>query len=133
MALTVLQNGNLVSGSQQGTIKIWNPTSGVLIPNGHTGRITALTVLPNGNLVSGSDDKTIKIWNPTTGALIQTLFGHLSIVYALTVLQNGNLVSALDDSTIKIWGIDDEGTLNVYLFIGLLLFFEQLAYKNLKK
>ena len=30
-ALTVLQNGNLVSGSEDNSIKIWNQTSGTLI------------------------------------------------------------------------------------------------------
>ena len=63
-ALTVLQNGNLVSGSSDNTIKIWNPTTGALIQTltGHTDWIWALTVLQNGNLVSGSLDNTIKIW-----------------------------------------------------------------------
>ena len=63
-ALTVLQNGNLVSGSVDRTIKIWNPTTGALIQTltGHTYYVVALTVLQNGNLVSGSGDNTIKIW-----------------------------------------------------------------------
>jgi len=63
-ALTVLQNGILVSGSLDNTIKIWNPTTGALIQTltGHTNPVKALTVLQNGNLVSGSEDYTIKIW-----------------------------------------------------------------------
>ena len=63
-ALTVLQNGNLVSGSADSTIKIWNPTTGALIQTlaGHPAPVLALTVRQNGNLVSGSIDNTIKIW-----------------------------------------------------------------------
>ena len=39
--LTVLQDGNLVSGSSDNTIKIWNPTSGELIQTltGHTDEV----------------------------------------------------------------------------------------------
>jgi WD40 repeat protein len=70
-ALTVLQNGNLVSGSLglvfglDNTIKIWNPTTGALIQTlTDTSPVCALTVLQNGNLVSGSYDAglNIKIW-----------------------------------------------------------------------
>ena len=76
-ALTVPQNGNLVSGSEDKTIKIWNSTTGELIQTltGHRTGVYSLTVLANGNLVSGSDH--IRIWNMTTGALIQTLTGHI--------------------------------------------------------
>jgi WD40 repeat protein len=64
-ALTILQNGDLVSGSDDSTIKIWNPNDGTLkrTLNGHTGWVRSLTTLPNGDLVSGSDDCRIKIWN----------------------------------------------------------------------
>ena len=61
-SLTVLQNGNLVSGSVDNTIKIWNQTTGALIQTlaGHTDGVDALTVLQNGNLVCGSRDNKIK-------------------------------------------------------------------------
>jgi WD40 repeat protein len=65
MALTVLQNGDLASGSWDSTIKIWNPIDGTLkrTLNEHTDEVCALTVLQNGDLASGSRDKTIKIWS----------------------------------------------------------------------
>jgi len=65
VALITLPNGDLVSGSWDNTIKIWNPNDGTLkrTLNGHTSEVRALTTLPNGDLVSGSMDKTIKIWS----------------------------------------------------------------------
>ena len=44
-ALTVLPNGNLVSGSDDATIKIWNPATRalILIINADSGVIWALT------------------------------------------------------------------------------------------
>ncbi len=69
-ALTVLQNGDLASGSGDSTIKLWNPIDGTLKRwnicfikiNGHNDYVFALTVLQNGDLASGSDT-TIKIWS----------------------------------------------------------------------
>ena len=103
-AVAVLHNGDLASGSDDQTVKIWNPYNGSLIRTltGHTGQVRALTVLQNGDLVSGSCDKLIKIWNPIDGSLKRTLIGH-NRVWALALLENGNLVSASDDRTIKIW------------------------------
>ena len=63
-SLTVLQNGHLVSGSDDNTIKIWDTTTAELIQTltGHANYVKSLTVLQNGNLVYGSFDSTIKIW-----------------------------------------------------------------------
>jgi WD40 repeat protein len=104
-ALTVLQNGDLVSGSWDSTIKIWNPIDGTLkrTLNGHTRIVHSLAQLQTGDLASSSDDSTIKIWNLIDGTLKKTLNGHTSSVRALTVLQNGDLASGSDDKTIKIW------------------------------
>ena len=54
--LTVLPNGNLVSGSADNTIKIWNPSNGSIVQNISNDSIDnrALTVLQNGNSVSSS-------------------------------------------------------------------------------
>ncbi len=63
-ALAVLNNSNIVSGSYDRTIKIWNSTSFKVIQTltGHLGEINDLKILPNSNIVSCSVDKTIKIW-----------------------------------------------------------------------
>lgn len=55
----------LVSGSEDKTIKIWDVASGNLLQTltGHGGKITALAFSPDGKtLASGSDDKTIRLW-----------------------------------------------------------------------
>jgi WD40 repeat protein len=72
--LTVLQNGDLASGSADNKKKIWNPIDGTLkrTLKGHTHWVNALTFLKNGDLASGSADRTIKIGNPINGTLIRT-------------------------------------------------------------
>jgi WD40 repeat protein len=76
--LETLINGNLVSGADDNTLKIWDYKNGSLLRTltGHTDNILALKILPNGDIVSGSKDKTIIIWNSTDGSIKQKLAGH---------------------------------------------------------
>ena len=104
-ALTFLSDGRLASGSDDRTIKLWNPTSGECecTLEGHRAGITALARLPDGRLASGSRDQTIKIWNLTNGECERTLQGHRGMVTALTLLPTGLLASGSWDRTIKLW------------------------------
>ena len=60
-SLCVLENGDLVSGSEDKTIKLWNPIDGSLKKtiNGHTGAVGTLVAHRNGSFISSSTDKTI--------------------------------------------------------------------------
>ena len=110
--LSVLKNGNLVSGHQDSKIKIWNLTDASLnlTLTGHADIVNSLVVLENGYLVSGSWDTTINIWDTDDGKLIKTLKGHSDYIRDLALLQNNRLASASDDKTIKIWNAN-EGSL----------------------
>lgn len=76
-----------VSGSEDGTIKVWDHESGEYIRTlrGHTNIITGLDYSPKGTyLASSSTDLCIKIWNMSEGggsgtnayACVRTLRGH---------------------------------------------------------
>jgi len=97
-------SGQLVSGSFDSTIKVWDPTTWTCQQTlqGHTDAVRAL-VECSGQLVSGSRDNTIKVWDPTTWICQQTLEGHTGTVGALAVC-SGLLVSGSYDRTIKVWG-----------------------------
>jgi WD40 repeat protein len=103
-AFTVLADGRLASGSDDQTIRLWNPTSGVCESTlkGHTKAITALVVLADGRLASASSDSTIRLWNPKSGVCEATLRGHKYSVNALAVLAGGRLASA-SDRVIRLW------------------------------
>ncbi len=69
----------LVSGSQDGTIKLWNVETGEEIRTlqGHDDYVRSVNFSPDGKtLVSGSGDNTIKLWNVETGEEIRTLREH---------------------------------------------------------
>jgi WD40 repeat protein len=109
LGLVALPNGNLASGSNDFTIKIWNPNTGSLLYTlyGHRGSM-CIILLSNGNLASattstGTGDTVIRIWNPNTGSLLYTLNGHSDAITVLKELPNGNLLSGSWDATIKIW------------------------------
>ncbi|TCG04926.1 hypothetical protein BZM27_37515, partial [Paraburkholderia steynii] len=92
-SLAVLADGRLASGSDDRTVKLWNPTSGVCEATlkGHSALVHALAVLADGRLASGSFDDEIKLWNPTNGTCEATLEGHTGSVDALAVLTDGRL------------------------------------------
>jgi WD40 repeat protein len=118
VALAVLPNGNLASGSVDNTICIWDPMTGehlrTLGKSSSTSSFSsllraadglrALAVLPDGSLASGSDwDSSIYVWHPMTGASRKIYDQYLSCsVNALVVLPNGSLASGSKDK-ICIW------------------------------
>jgi len=68
----------IISGSDDGTISIWDPTTGGILRTltGHTGSVNSVaTTELDGRMViiSGSDDGTISIWDPTNGDTLRTL------------------------------------------------------------
>ena len=94
--LEVLRTGELVSGSLDRTIKIWNYITGELVytfnyddneQQGHNGSVLSLVSLNDKDLIaSGSTDSTIKIWNVTSGQLVHTFKGHTNGVNVLLLL-----------------------------------------------
>ncbi|MSV29911.1 MAG: glycosyltransferase [Bryobacterales bacterium] len=101
---SVAVTGNeVVSGSDDNTIKIWDRQSGQLLRTleGHSGWVSSVAVTGN-EVVSGSGDETIKIWDRQSGQLLRTLEGHSGGVMSVAVTGN-EVVSGSSDKTIKIW------------------------------
>ena len=100
----------LASGSDDNTVKIWNPNTGEQLRTleGHDTDVTTVAFSPDGQLLaSGSDDNTVKIWDPNNGELWRTLEGHGGDVKSVTFSPDGQLLaSGSDDDTIKIWNLN---------------------------
>ena len=103
-----LPNGDLVSCSYDGTLKVWNHEKMEMIYElrEHQEWIFSIALLKNGYLASSSADKTIKIWDLKDRLCLRTLEGHQDGVFSLAVLQTGNLASCSWDDSIKIWNVN---------------------------
>jgi len=120
----------VVSGSEDGTIKVWDHESGDYMKTlkGHTNAVTSLAFTPTGNyLASSSQDLSIKIWEFETYKCVRTLRGHDHTISAVRFIpaqnvipQTGDdnaaidvsladsrqLISASRDQTVKMWDLE---------------------------
>ena len=94
-ALAVTGDGRVVSGSSDGTVKVWDLNSGQeeRTLSGHGGGVRALAMMGDGRVVSGSDDCTVKVWDLNSGQEQRTLSGHGDVVNALALTGDGRVVS----------------------------------------
>jgi WD40 repeat protein len=108
LALEIINDFTVVSGSSDGFIKFWNFLDGTFLnsiqnPNGG---VSSLLLLKNGLLLSGDEAGLF-----LTGENTQTLQGHSNTVEALDLMNDGKiLLSGSQDGTFKMWDISS-GTL----------------------
>jgi WD40 repeat protein len=122
-SLVLLKNGDLASGSEDSTIKIWELNTGKVKQtlSGHESGVYCLAVLKDNFLASGSADNTIRIWNINEGCSTSTLKGHTGAINSLLVQNNEYLVSGSADRTMKIWDKENlKRTINVSFPIEIL-------------
>src|SRR5271157_2555933 len=74
-ALALTGDGRVVSGSDDGTAKVWDLNSGQeeRTLSGHGGGVRALALTGDGRVVSGSSDGTVKLWDLNSGSCLATV------------------------------------------------------------
>ena len=114
--VAVLPDGNFVSGSNDGTLRLWNTNTGETLRTfgEHLNAVICVAVLPNGNFVSGSRDTTLHLWNTNTGH-IRMFRGHTNTVSCIAVLPNGNFVSGSEDKTLRLWNTITGKTIQIFV------------------
>jgi len=88
------------SGSEDGTIKLWDHESGEYnrTLKGHTNTVHSLSFTPTGShLASSSSDLTIKLWDFSTYTCIRTLRGHDHTISAIKFLPSPDI--EINDNT----------------------------------
>ncbi|KAJ1966719.1 WD repeat protein Lub1 [Dispira parvispora] len=109
--LTVTQQGDLVSGSWDGTAKVWHNWQVATELVGHQYAIWAVLSLPDGSILTGSADKLIKRWQGSN--CVGTYRGHTDCVRGLALLSDtlgdphqATFASCSNDGTIRLWTLD---------------------------
>ncbi|CBI28701.3 unnamed protein product, partial [Vitis vinifera] len=109
----------IVSGSHDGSCKIWASDTGALLKtliedNGPA--ISFAKFSPNGKyiLVATLDD-TLKLWNYSTGKSLKIYTGHVNKVYciasAFSVTYGKYIVSGSEDKCVYVWDLQGKNPL----------------------
>jgi WD40 repeat protein len=106
-ALAVLSDGRVVSGSSDGTLRMWDVESGQILQTleGHSAAVRAVAVLDSRRVVSGSADGTLRVWDMERGQVLQTLIEHPSYCDAVVVLDSRRVVST-HGGGLLVWDVE---------------------------
>jgi WD40 repeat protein len=112
-AVAVLDGSHVVSGSEDGMLRVWDLEGGKILQilEEGTGAVTAVAVLAAGRIISGYADCMLRVWDLKSGQTIQTLAGHRAAVTAVAVLAGGHVVSGSDDGMLRVWDLESGQTL----------------------
>jgi WD40 repeat protein len=110
-SLTFTGEGQLVSGSRDTTVRVWDPKSGqeIFVRRGHYGPVRCVAIEPASGLIySGSDDITIKAWRAAKSQESEAYQLHKGAATAVAFSPDGSaLISVGLDGAV--WRIDPTG------------------------
>ncbi len=101
----------LVSGSNDGALKMWEVSSGRLLwSNRHANDVNRLSFSPEGHALAGAAfDSGVFVWDVANGALLQTL-PHPNSVASVVWSPDGQLLASGDvEGCIRLWAVDQIG------------------------
>ena len=114
--LLELDNGIIVTGSDDKSIKLWKDQINIKTIEEHKNSVRALCLINSKYFASGSFDYTIKIWEINSWVCVQTLIGHNSNIICVIPLKYNNrkenmnnsknptlIASCSNDKSLKIW------------------------------
>lgn len=110
-AVAFLPDGRrVVSGSSDGTLRVWNAENGEClrtIQGANLGAF-AVSVSPDGSkAAAGCKDGVLREFNLNDGSLLRELKGHLGYVRSAAYTRDGDrLLSTADDGSIRVWAPD---------------------------
>lgn len=97
----------IVSASQDGTVKVWDVSSGGCLRSfeGHSGAVMSVAFShDSAHIASASYDKTVRVWGVDSGVCLRTLKGHHNQVNSVVFSHDSTwLASASTDQTVRIW------------------------------
>ncbi|EDV25019.1 uncharacterized protein TRIADDRAFT_25819, partial [Trichoplax adhaerens] len=104
----------IITGADDGLVKIWSRTSGRLLSTlrGHQAEITDISINQENNLIASSScDKIIRVWNLKTTEPVAVLLSHSSTITSLQItiiIFHRYLCSTSVDGSICFWKWDPD-------------------------
>ncbi len=102
----------LASGSWDGTVKLWDITSGALLWSGrHASHVNTVAFAPDGSILASSgNDATVRLWDVRSGTQLQVL-SHPVPVPVVAWSLDGRLTATGDlEGCIRLWEMQKDGT-----------------------
>jgi RNA polymerase sigma factor (sigma-70 family) len=100
----------IVTGGNDGAVRVWNADDGTEVRSFATGEeaVLAVAFLPDRDrVVSAGTGGVIRVWDAKTGKEAKRLTGHAGVVYDVAVSPDGKrLVSAGLDKTVRVWDVE---------------------------
>ncbi len=107
--LVFKRNGDLISTSEDGTVRLWNVSEEREIRRLQDGfgRVTSIALSSDEkHAVFGATDGTLRLWEVDTGILRKTLTGHEDVVLSVDFSRNGRQVaSGSEDNSVRLWDV----------------------------
>ncbi|KAI5856478.1 WD40-repeat-containing domain protein [Tricharina praecox] len=102
----------IISGSWDGTARVWRNWETQFVLEGHEGAVWAVMAVSETEFITGGADKTIRLWKGTK--CVKVLKDHTDCVRGLCRLPNGLFASCANDATIRIWSADGDELQQLY-------------------
>ncbi|KAI5056625.1 hypothetical protein GOP47_0028443 [Adiantum capillus-veneris] len=110
-SLVVDAEGDILSASQDWSVRRWRKGQCVEVLKGHQGPVQAVLILPSGEMITGSSDCTVKVWRGSK--CIQTFLGHSDTVRGLAFMPNVGILSASHDGSVRLWSVNGDALLEM--------------------
>lgn len=107
VTIAVLPTGEVVTGSQDRSLRVFRGTDCVhKVDEAHGDIIRAISASST-HLISASNDNSLKMWS-FDGIEMAMLTGHQSFVYGVAHAADGQYIfSSSDDCSLKVWSVAD--------------------------
>ncbi|XP_044128915.1 WD repeat-containing protein 97, partial [Bufo gargarizans] len=107
----------LISGSRDGSIKVWDDAAQLMaVYVGHTGPVTGLSLTSSGTvLVSGSEDASLRIWDLTTQEQMEEQRVSESLLGLDAFCSNGHYIVSYSSHELHVWQVHNLYQLHCHL------------------